>query len=252
MTFARRFTAYTVLGMACLLGGGTLMVFMLILYVGPLELVDLGLAETTVLWLDACLCLGFFVQHSVMIRKSFRQRLTRFLPTEYEPAFFAIVSGVALMMLIVFWQQSSYTIVAAQGMIRWLLRGVFFLSLVCLAWSWYALGVFDPFGYIPILDHMRGVRRPPLPFTVRGPYRWVRHPLYILLILMIWSYPDLTADRLLFNVLFTAWMIIGAVLEERDLVASFGQAYVEYKTSVPMLIPYRLPKSHTDGVGVRM
>ncbi len=241
MTLALRFKAYSILGLAGLLGGGTLMVFMLFLYVGPLELVDIGLAEDRVLWLDACLCLAFFVQHSVMIRKSFRQRLARFLPEEYEAAFFAIVSGVVLMALIVLWQQSAYTILAAKGIVRLLLRGVFLLSLVGFAWSLYALGVFDPFGFLPILDHIRGIKRPPLPLTVRGPYRWVRHPLYILMILMVWSYPDLTVDRLLFNVLFTAWMITGAVLEERDLVASFGQAYVDYKTSVPMLIPYRLP-----------
>jgi len=241
MPLALRFKAYSILGLAGLLGGGTLMVFMLFLYVGPLELVDIGLAEDRVLWLDACLCLAFFVQHSVMIRKSFRPRLARFLPEEYEAAFYAIVSGVVLMALIVLWQQSAYTILAAKGIVRLLLRGVFFLSLVGFAWSLYALGVFDPCGILPILDHIRGIKRPPLPLMVRGPYRWVRHPLYILMILMVWSYPDLTVDRLLFNVLFTAWMIIGAVLEERDLVASFGQAYVDYKTTVPMLIPYRLP-----------
>ena len=241
MTLALRFKAYSILGLAGLLGGGTLMVFILFLYVGPLELVDIGLAEDRVLWLDACLCLAFFVQHSVMIRKSFRQRLVRFLPEEHKAAFFAIVSGVVLIALIVLWQQSAYTILAAKGIVRLLLRGVFLLSLVGFAWSVYALGVFDPFGFLPILDHIRGIKRPPLPLTVRGPYRWVRHPLYILMILMFWSYPDLTVDRLLFNVLFTAWMIIGALLEERDLVASFGQAYVDYKTSVPMLIPYRLP-----------
>jgi protein-S-isoprenylcysteine O-methyltransferase Ste14 len=47
---------------------------------------------------------------------------------------------------------------------------------------------------------------------------------------------DLTADRLLFNVLWTAWMIIGTVLEERGLLASFGDAYRDYQTEVPMLI----------------
>ena len=81
----------------------------------------------------------------------------------------------------------------------------------------------------------------------REPRGWVRHPLYLFLILMFWSYPDLTADRLLFNVLWTVWMIIGTVLEERDLVASFGDAYRDYQAEVPMLIPYRFPQSHRDG-----
>jgi len=64
--------------------------------------------------------------------------------------------------------------------------------------------------------------------------------------LMIWSYPNLTADRMLFNVLCTIWMIIGTVLEERDLVVSFGKTYRDYQNKVPMLIPYRLPQNHSD------
>ncbi|MCK7479628.1 MAG: hypothetical protein M0C28_21625 [Candidatus Moduliflexus flocculans] len=55
--------------------------------------------------------------------------------------------------------------------------------------------------------------------TITGPYRLVRHPLYLLSIVMIWSCPDLTTDRLLFNLLWTGWIVVGAYLEERDLVA---------------------------------
>jgi len=54
---------------------------------------------------------------------------------------------------------------------------------------------------------------------------------------MIWSCPDMTTDRLLFNVLWTGWIVIGAFLEERDLVAEFGDTYLEYQRKVPMFIP---------------
>jgi protein-S-isoprenylcysteine O-methyltransferase Ste14 len=57
---------------------------------------------------------------------------------------------------------------------------------------------------------------------------------------MIWSYPDLTLDRLLLNVLFTGWVIAGILLEERGLVASYGDAYRRYQRKVPMLIPWRI------------
>jgi protein-S-isoprenylcysteine O-methyltransferase Ste14 len=232
------------IGLAGFLGGGTLMLFMLFLYIGSLKMVNLGIDGTTTLWLNTSLCLAFFIQHSVMIRKSFRQWLSRFIPEEYDSAFFAIVAGVFLLVLIVFWQESAYTIASAQGIWFWLLRGVFLLSIAGFAWSWWALGVFDPFGILPIVDHLRGRERPPISFTARGPYRWVRHPLYILMLLMIWSYPNLTADRLLFNLLCTIWMIIGTVLEERDLVATFGKEYRDYQNKVPMLIPYRLPQNY--------
>jgi protein-S-isoprenylcysteine O-methyltransferase Ste14 len=68
----------------------------------------------------------------------------------------------------------------------------------------------------------------------------VRHPLYFFVLLMIWSYPTLTADRALFNVLWTVWIFTGSVLEERDLVAEFGDRYREYQRNVPMLIPNRI------------
>jgi protein-S-isoprenylcysteine O-methyltransferase Ste14 len=77
--------------------------------------------------------------------------------------------------------------------------------------------------------------------VVQGAYRWVRHPLYLVVLLMIWSYPVLTVDRLLFNLLWTIWIVVGAVLEERDLVADFGDDYREYQRKVPMLVPTRIP-----------
>jgi protein-S-isoprenylcysteine O-methyltransferase Ste14 len=57
---------------------------------------------------------------------------------------------------------------------------------------------------------------------------------------MIWSYPDMTLDRLLFNLLFTIWIVMGTLLEERGLVAAYGEAYRSYRRKVPMLIPWRI------------
>ena len=103
-----------------------------------------------------------------------------------------------------------------------------------------ALGSLDPFGLKSIRHQLDNTEPSPVRFTVRGPYRWVRHPLYSFYLLMIWSYPDLTADRLVFNVLFTGWMVVGTFLEERDLVTTFGDDYREYRKKVPMLLPHRL------------
>ena len=49
-----------------------------------------------------------------------------------------------------------------------------------------------------------------------------------------------TPDRLLFNVLWSAWVFVGTMLEERDLVRTFGEPYREYQRRVPMLLPLRL------------
>jgi protein-S-isoprenylcysteine O-methyltransferase Ste14 len=64
---------------------------------------------------------------------------------------------------------------------------------------------------------------------------------------LIMACPDLTVDRLLFNVFFTVWMVIGAILEERDLVVTFGEAYRKYQRKVPMLIPYHIRAIRKSG-----
>ncbi|UCG15670.1 MAG: isoprenylcysteine carboxylmethyltransferase family protein [Phycisphaerales bacterium] len=214
--------------------------FGLFVLLGSLNLVDLALGETAQLTWDALLCLVFFVQHSGMVRRSYRQWSARFIPSQYDGAVYTIASGVVLLVLVVFWQESAHTLAAPGGIVRWLLRAIYVLSVAGFAWGILALGSFDTFGLRPILDRLRGTDTPPLPFTVRGPYRWVRHPLYSACLLMIWSCPALTVDRLLFNVLWTAWIIVGTVLEERDLVAAFGETYRNYQRKVPMLVPYHL------------
>jgi len=63
----------------------------------------------------------------------------------------------------------------------------------------------------------------------------------------IWVYPDLIADQLVFNVLWTIWIISGTLLEEKDLIREFGEKYLNYQQKVPMLIPYKL----SSWVGLR-
>jgi len=139
--------------------------------------------------------------------------------------------------VILLWQTSTQTVITLPGFFRWSLRAVSFLSLLAFYWGVKALRFFDPFGLKPIINRLRGRNPTAMPITVVGPYRWVRHPLYLFMILMIWSCPDLTRDRLLFNILWTVWIVIGSYLEEIDLIVEFGDVYREYQKRVPMLIP---------------
>jgi len=238
-TFSRP-VAYVVLSLAVLFGGGSLIAFLLFLLTGSPELISRNFRASEVLWWDAGLSIAFFIQHSGMVRRSFRQRLAHFLPEEYEGAVYAIVSGIVLLAVIVLWQKSFPVFAVSRGVLRWLFYIVYLLSFTGFIWGTRALKAFDPYGLRPILGRLRGRKSRPMLFVVRGPYQWVRHPLYLFMILMIWSCPDLTTDRLLFNGLWTVWIVIGSIFEERDLVLEFGDAYREYQRKVPMLIPRRL------------
>jgi protein-S-isoprenylcysteine O-methyltransferase Ste14 len=121
------------------------------------------------------------------------------------------------------------------------MRLVFAFGILLMLWGVRSLGALDTFGTGSLIAHMKGRQPGTLPFSVRGPYRWVRHPLYLFVLLFIWSSPDVTLDRLLFNISWTVWVVIGTLLEERDLVEEFGDTYREYQKMVPMLMPFKRP-----------
>jgi protein-S-isoprenylcysteine O-methyltransferase Ste14 len=122
---------------------------------------------------------------------------------------------------------------------RVLARGITLFAVAGFWWGVRSLENFDTFGLIPIKTHLSGrCHRAPY-FVLRGPYLWVRHPLYFFMLVLIWSTPDVSSDRLLFNVLWSLWIVLGAHLEEKDLVTDFGDIYRQYQKTVPMLFPWR-------------
>jgi methanethiol S-methyltransferase len=222
-------------------GLGSLMLFSLFLFLGSFTLIDFGLDGSKALAADALLSLLFFLQHSIMVRQGIRKRLSRIIPDLFYNAFYACVSGMALLVVMLFWQKTPVPLFTAEGSSYWLLRLLFFLCIAGFSWGNRSLESFDPLGVKTISRHMRGKETVQMPLKVRGAYQWMRHPLYFFSLIMLWSCPVLTADRLLFNLMWATWIITGTVLEERDLVREFGGQYQEYQKKVPMLIPYKLP-----------
>ena len=225
-----------VMTLSVVLGGGSVLLLALM---GSIQPVHLRVSDSIVLLWDAILSFAFFLQHSGMVRKGFRARMAVFIPPCYQGAIYSIASGVVLIIVVVLWQRSEIQLLSLEGLPLWIARGCSLLAILIFAWAIHALGSFDAFGLRPIKSHMRGQSDQPLPFVVRGPYRWVRHPLYFCVLILIWASPELTADRLLFNVLWTAWIVVGTILEETDLLADFGDVYRDYQRKVPMLIPWR-------------
>lgn len=238
----KNFVVYLVLVITSLVGSFSLLLFGFFVFGFSFNVVELGFSRTGVLAWNSLLCLLFFFQHSIMVRKGFRHWLSAYIPPQFHGALYTTASGVVLIVLVLFWQNSEQMLVSLQGIYRWVAYGVFFASLVGMMWGMRALHSFDVFGNQQILALVRASNVQDMPLAVRGPYRWVRHPLYFFTLLMIWCCPDVTEDRLLFNTLFTAWIVLGTILEERDLVAEFRGAYYDYQREVPILIPWKLFK----------
>ena len=235
----KHFAAYSMMVIAIFIGGGSLLLFAAFLAIGPFTIVRFYASEHQVLLWDGFLSFLFFIQHSGMIRRSFRDRLAHIMPRHYHLSAYAITSGIALTAVVLCWQPSQTVLYEVTGLLRLLARVISVFAFVGLSWGVRALGNFDTFGVDPIRAHLRGKPLRPSNFVVRGPYLWVRHPLYFFMLALIWSCPDVNSDRLLFNVLWTLWVFLGSYLEEKDLVAEFGERYHQYQKTVPMLLPWR-------------
>ena len=70
-----------------------------------------------------------------------------------------------------------------------------------------------------------------------GLYRYVRHPLYFFGLVFLWLSPTLSWNTLALDLGVTAYIWIGATLEERKLLVEVGPAYEAYRKKTPMLIP---------------
>ncbi len=219
------------------IGGGSLVLFVYFLFFGPPFAIRIVHSQAARLAWDSLLCVIFFLQHSGMIRRGAKARLARWVPGSYYPAFYSIASGTALCVLILSWQPTDQLLFRLHGPARWLSLCLSGLAIAGFAWGGRSLQGFDPFGTLSIEAHLRGTALASTPFVARGPYRFVRHPLYLFTLLLIWSTPRLSTDRLLLDVLWSAWIVVGTKLEERDLLVEFGETYRQYQRCVPMLVP---------------
>ena len=65
-----------------------------------------------------------------------------------------------------------------------------------------------------------------------------RHPWYLAVFILLWA-RDFTLARLMINVVLSAYLLVGTLLEERKLIIEFGEKYKAYQRQVSMFIPLK-------------
>ena len=101
----------------------------------------------------------------------------------------------------------------------------------------FLINHFDLFGLRQVYLYFRGRKYTYLKFRTPFFYRYVRHPLYVGWLLTFWSAPVMTIAHFFFAAMTTAYILVAIRFEETDLVALYGDKYLQYKERVPMLIP---------------
>jgi protein-S-isoprenylcysteine O-methyltransferase Ste14 len=76
-----------------------------------------------------------------------------------------------------------------------------------------------------------------LTLKIEGPYKVVRHPLYLFTIIFLTLRPTMDLFYLIFLIFLIAYFYIGSFYEENKLVSVFGDQYRIYQKTVPRLFP---------------
>jgi protein-S-isoprenylcysteine O-methyltransferase Ste14 len=181
----------------------------------------------------------FAVQHSAMARPGFKRAVKRVLPEPIERSTYVLASSLALTLLFWQWRPMGGTVWEVEAP-----SGRLLLHVVCAAgWltvltSTFLINHFDLFGLRQVWLHLRGEPNTPIAFRIPGPYRVVRHPLYVGWLLAFWATPTMTVAHMVFALATTGYILAAIQLEERDLIGAHGDTYRDYRKSVPMLIPW--------------
>ena len=193
---------------------------------------------TAALLIDLSLIVLFGLQHSVMARAGFKQRLAQILPEAAERSTYVLMSGIAMAVAIYFWQPLPGTMWQVENSIAQVVL-----------WSAYALGWSYLFSATFVTNHfeLMGLRqvylyfnqRPytKLPFTRKYMYRYSRHPMMLGVLVGMWALPEMSVSHFIMSALLTGYIAIGVALEERDLLRQFGHTYRDYKKQIATLIP---------------
>jgi methanethiol S-methyltransferase len=180
----------------------------------------------------------FAVQHSVMARPGFKKIWTEIVPKPIERSTYVLFSSLALIALFYFWRPLGGEIWNVQGT----LPGNILLGLGVFGWllvlvTTFLINHFDLFGLRQVYLYLRKKEYTMLGFVTPGPYKLIRHPLYLGWLMAFWMTPVMTVTHLLFAIGTTAYIFYAITLEEKDLTVIHGRDYANYRKTVPMIIP---------------
>jgi hypothetical protein len=169
--------------------------------------------------------LAFALHHSLFAREGVKTWVARHVPTRLLRSVYVWIASILWFAVIAAWQPLGGLVFEQTTTVARVVHATIQVAgLLLIAAS---VGVIDGL-------ELAGIRSNPRPSALqaRGPYRLVRHPLYLGWMLAVFGAATMTFDRLVFAVITTLYLVVAVPWEERSLERAFGEAYTRYKARV--------------------
>jgi protein-S-isoprenylcysteine O-methyltransferase Ste14 len=194
---------------------------------------------------------AFALHHSFFARTGAKAWLVRHVPAGLERAGYVWLASLLFLATCLLWQPLPGIAWQAAGPMRWLLHGLQVGGLVLTLQSASRIDIWELAGVrqaraalatgasAPVAAYSAAA--PPAAaapalaaaaLEIGGPYRWLRHPIYLGWVLLVFGAPTMTNGRLLFSAISTLYLVIAIPFEERSLLTEFGPAYGAYQKQV--------------------
>jgi protein-S-isoprenylcysteine O-methyltransferase Ste14 len=199
-----------------------------------------------VLW-NVALFSAFALHHSLFAREAIRRPLIKAVP-HLERSIYVWAASLLFIVVCwlwepvagVAWDLTAGTEVPALRMnAGWLLRAVQIAGIVLAVYSASLIDIWELSGVRQLNSQEPTPNsQGPIEFKTKGPYGWVRHPIYLGWFLIVFPVATMTMTQLVFAVVSCAYILVAIPFEERSLLKSAGAAYERYMRQVRFkLIP---------------
>jgi protein-S-isoprenylcysteine O-methyltransferase Ste14 len=198
---------------------------------------------------DLLLFTAFALHHSILARPWAKAAMTRIVPPALERTSYVWVASALLVLTCLLWQFLGGTVYRHGGGLQVVHLGSQFVGVWIIAGATRLLDPLELAGIRQVLQWSAQTTAQPGaagitddaadPLTSQGPYRFVRHPIYLGWLLVTFGVAHMSVDRGVFATISAAYLLIAMPFEERSLLKSYGEQYRSYMEQVKWrIVPY--------------
>ena len=179
---------------------------------------------------------------SLKVKNYIKNNFPRLIP--FYRLIYNIISFIILFLFFIYLPQPDTTIYDLIKPYDFIILAFQFLSLVGLIWT------FRYFSYKEFLGISQIARwyqksynlndlDEKMTLKIKGPYKYMRHPVYFFSILFLVFRPYMDLTYLILLIGAVVYFYVGSFYEENKLIKIFGEDYKNYQKAVPRILPLK-------------